>query len=78
MAWEWRENNREKVLEALRKGEYEAILTSREGGLDTLAHLACELEVLAPGRSPVDFPQHRYRNCPADFHLDRLQCGSNL
>lgn len=46
MAWEWRENNREKVLEALRKGEYEAILTSREGALDTLAHLAWELEVL--------------------------------
>jgi hypothetical protein len=46
MAWEWRENNREKVLEVLRKGEYEAILTSREGALDALAHLASELEVL--------------------------------
>ena len=46
MAWEWRENNREKVLEALRKGEYEAIMTSREGALDALAHLAWELEVL--------------------------------
>jgi hypothetical protein len=45
MAWEWRENNREKVLEALRRGEYEAILTSREGALDALAHLASELEV---------------------------------
>ena len=47
MAWEWRENNREKVLEALRKGEYEAILTSKEGTLDALAHLAYQLEVLA-------------------------------
>lgn len=46
MAWEWCENNREKVLEALQKGEYEAIITSREGALDALAHLACELEVL--------------------------------
>jgi hypothetical protein len=46
MTWEWRENNREKVLEALRKGEYEAILTSRDGALDALAQLACELEVL--------------------------------
>lgn len=46
MAWEWRENNRERVLEALRKGEYEAILTSREGALDALAYLASELEVL--------------------------------
>src|SRR3972149_1767209 len=45
MAWEWRENNREKVVEALQKGEYEAILTSREGALDALAQLACELEV---------------------------------
>ena len=46
MAWEWRENNREKVLEALQRGEYEAILTSRDGALDALAQLACELEVL--------------------------------
>jgi hypothetical protein len=46
MAWEWRENNREKVLEALRRGEYEAILASREGALDALAHLASELELL--------------------------------
>lgn len=46
MAWEWRENNREKVLEALRKGEYEAILASRDGALDALAQLAWELETL--------------------------------
>ena len=46
MAWAWRENNREKVLEGLRQGEYEAILTSQEGALDALAHLAWELEVL--------------------------------
>jgi hypothetical protein len=45
MAWEWRENNREKVLEALQRGEYEAILTSRDGALDALAQLACELGV---------------------------------
>jgi hypothetical protein len=46
MAWEWRENNREKVLECLRRGEYEAILTSREGALDALAYVAYELGVL--------------------------------
>ncbi len=46
MAWEWRENNREKVLEALRKGEYEAILTSPERVLDTLVHIAYDLDVL--------------------------------
>jgi Transposase DDE domain len=46
MAWEWRENNREKVVEALQKGECEAVLTSREGALDALAQLASELEVL--------------------------------
>jgi hypothetical protein len=45
MVWEWRENNRKKVLQALRKGEYEAILTSREGALDALAHIASELDV---------------------------------
>lgn len=46
MGWEWRENNREKVLEALQKGEYEAILASRETALDALASLAWELGVL--------------------------------
>jgi hypothetical protein len=46
MVWEWRENNREKVLEALRTGEYEAILTSKEGALDALVHLSWELGIL--------------------------------
>jgi hypothetical protein len=46
MAWEWRENNREKVLDSLRKGDYEAILTTREGALDALAHIAWELDIL--------------------------------
>jgi hypothetical protein len=45
MAWEWRENNREKVLESLQKGEYEAILTSRDCALDALAQLSSELGV---------------------------------
>jgi hypothetical protein len=46
MGWEWREHNREKVVKALQKGEYDAILTSRESALDALAHLAWELGVL--------------------------------
>lgn len=46
MGWEWRENNREKVVAALQRGEYEAILTSKEGALDALAHVAWELGVL--------------------------------
>jgi hypothetical protein len=33
-------------LEALRQGEYEAILSSREDALDALAHMAWELGVL--------------------------------
>ena len=46
MSWEWREHNRAKVLAHLQKGDYEAIVTSKEGALDTLAHLATELGVL--------------------------------
>ena len=46
MSWEWQENNREKVVVALQRGEYDAILTSKEGALDALAHLAWELGVL--------------------------------
>jgi hypothetical protein len=46
MSWEWRENNREKVVAALQPGKYEAILTSKEGALDALAHVAWELGVL--------------------------------
>ena len=46
MGWEWRENNRDKVVAALQRGEYEAILTSKEGALDALAHVAWELGVL--------------------------------
>lgn len=46
MSWEWREHNRAKVLSCLEQGEYEAIVTSKEGALDTLAHLAAELGVL--------------------------------
>src|SRR4030067_2690718 len=45
MAWEWRENNREKVIEALEEGDHEAIWGSRDGALDALAQLACELEL---------------------------------
>lgn len=46
MSWEWREHNRAKVLAHLQQGDYEAIVTSKEGALDTLAHLATELGVL--------------------------------
>lgn len=46
MGWEWREHNRAKVLAHLQQGDYEAIVTSKEGALDALAHLATELGVL--------------------------------
>jgi len=46
MDWEWRQQDRVAVLECLRRGEYEAIVTSRQGALDTLAYLAAELGVL--------------------------------
>jgi hypothetical protein len=40
MSWEWRHQDRAQVLEYLRRGEYEAIVTSRQSALDTLAHRA--------------------------------------
>lgn len=46
MSWEWREQNRAVVLECLKRGEYEAIATSRESAMDALGHLATELGVL--------------------------------
>ena len=46
MSWEWRHQDRAHVLERLRCGEYEAIVTSRQSALDALAHLAYELGVL--------------------------------
>jgi hypothetical protein len=46
MGWEWREHNRAKVLAHLQQGDYEAIVTSKEGALDALAYLAAELGVL--------------------------------
>ena len=46
MSWEWRHQDRAHVLECLQRGEYEAIVTSRQSALDTLAHLAYELGVL--------------------------------
>ena len=42
MRWDWREHNRAKVLAHLQQEEYEAVVTSREGALDALAHLATE------------------------------------
>jgi hypothetical protein len=44
--WEWREQNRAKVLKCLQDGEYEAIVTSGQSELDVLAHLAAELGIL--------------------------------
>jgi hypothetical protein len=46
MGWEWRQQDRAAVLECLQRGEYEAIMTTRESALDALAHLAAELGVL--------------------------------
>ena len=46
MSWEWHHQDRAHVLECLRRGEYEAIVTSRQSALDALAHLAYELGVL--------------------------------
>lgn len=71
MCWEWREHNRAKVLAHLQQGEYEAIVRSREGALDALAHLATELGVLeAVSRIEVD----RTREGIPDELLLRTAC----
>ena len=46
MSWEWRHQERATLLECLRRGEYEAIVTSRQSALDALAYLADELGLL--------------------------------
>jgi hypothetical protein len=46
MNWKWRHQDRAHVLECLQRGEYEAIVTSRQSARDTLAHLAYEVGVL--------------------------------
>ena len=50
MGWEWRRQDREAVLAALGRGEYEAVATSAQGAVDDLAHLAFELGSLQCGR----------------------------
>jgi len=45
MSLELKRHDRVAVLDALRKGEYEAIATSGQGALDALLHLAIELGV---------------------------------
>jgi len=45
MPYELKRQDREVVLEALQRGEYEAIATSGQGALDALVHLAIEVGV---------------------------------
>ncbi len=45
MTWEWRRHDRAFVLECLQRGDYDAIVTSRQGALDELAHLTAALGV---------------------------------
>ncbi|MEA3406501.1 MAG: hypothetical protein U9R48_00280 [Chloroflexota bacterium] len=45
MTYKLRRENRAEVLEALRKGEYEAIATSGQSAVDALVHLAIEIGV---------------------------------
>jgi hypothetical protein len=45
MTLELKRHDQAEALEALRRGEYEAITTSGQGALDELIHLALELGV---------------------------------
>ncbi len=46
MTWEWRRQDKATVLDCLKEGQYEAIMTSAQGPLDGLAHVAVEMGVL--------------------------------
>lgn len=45
MAYEWKKQDREMVLERLRQKDYDAITTSGQGALDELVHLSIEIGV---------------------------------
>jgi len=71
MGWEWRRQDREAVLAALGRGEYEAVATSAQGAVDDLAHLAFELGVFSAAVEEIKIQRER-RGIPDDLLLRTL------
>jgi len=69
--WEWRKHDRQAVLEALGRGDYEAVAASALGPLDDLAHLAAELGVFAAATEELKVQRTR-DGIPDDLLLRSL------
>lgn len=69
--WEWRKNDRDAVLEALGRGDYDAVAASALGPLDDLAHLAAELDVFAAATEELEVTRTR-AGIPDDVLLRSL------
>jgi hypothetical protein len=69
--WEWRKHDRQAVLEALGRGDYEAIAASALGPLDELAHLAAELGVFTAATEELKVTRVR-QGIPDDLLLRSL------
>jgi hypothetical protein len=69
--WEWRKQDRQAVLAALGRGEYEAIATSAMGPLDELGHLAAELGVFTAATEAIKINRVR-DGIPDDLLLRSL------
>jgi hypothetical protein len=69
--WEWRKHDRQTVLAALGRGEYEAVATSALGPLDRLGHLAAELGVFTAATETIKINRER-DGIPDDLLLRSL------
>ena len=69
--WEWRKHDRETVLAALGRGEYEAVATSALGPLDRLGHLAAELGIFTAATETIKVNRER-DGIPDDLLLRSL------
>jgi hypothetical protein len=69
--WEWRKHDRQTVLAALGRGEYEAVATSAMGPLDRLGHLTAELGIFAAATETIKIKRQR-EGIPDDLLLRTL------
>jgi hypothetical protein len=69
--WEWRKHDRQTVLAALGRGEYEAVAASAMGPLDRLGHLTAELGIFAAATETIKINRQR-EGIPDDLLLRTL------